>query len=45
MGVETSGQEVLLSGFVANAAQKKKALLVAGNVEGVKDVKDGLVVR
>jgi len=44
VGVETSGQTVLLSGFVANAAQRNKALLVASNVDGVKDVKDGLVV-
>ena len=45
VGVETSDRRVLLSGFVANAAQKQKALLVASNVDGVKDVKDGIVVR
>jgi hypothetical protein len=45
VGVETSDRKVLLSGFVANAAQKEKALLVASNVEGVKDVIDGIVVR
>ena len=45
VSVQTSDQRVLLSGFVANTAQKKKALLVASNVEGVRDVKDGLVIR
>lgn len=45
VSVETFDNEVLLSGFVQDAEQKKKALLVASGVEGVKDVKDGLQVR
>jgi hyperosmotically inducible protein len=45
VSVETFQNEVLLSGFVANTEQKKKALLVASKVEGVKEVKDGLAVR
>lgn len=45
VSVETFDNHVLLSGFVADEAQKKKALLVASNVEGVKDVKDGLAIR
>lgn len=44
VSVETFDNEVLLSGFVQDAEQKKKALLVASDVEGVKDVKDGLQV-
>jgi len=45
VSVETVDQQVLLSGFVDDATQKRKALLVASRVEGVKDVKDGLQVR
>jgi hyperosmotically inducible periplasmic protein len=45
ISVETYRKEVLLSGFVADPAQKSKALLVASNVSGVKDVRDGLEVR
>jgi hyperosmotically inducible protein len=45
VSVETFDNQVLLSGFVEDAEQKKKALLVASDVEGVKDVKDGLQVR
>ena len=45
VSVETFDNHVLLSGFVANEAQKKKALLVASSVGGVKDVKDGLAIR
>lgn len=45
VSVETFDREVLLSGFVESAEQKRKALLVASDVEGVKDVKDGLQVR
>lgn len=45
VSVETFDKQVLLSGFVQDAEQKKKALLVASDVEGVKDVKDGLQVR
>lgn len=45
VSVETFDNQVLLSGFVRDAEQKRKALLVASDVEGVKDVKDGLQVR
>jgi hypothetical protein len=45
VNVETSRQRVLLSGFVASDAQKRKALLVASNVDGVRNVEDGLIVR
>ncbi|HEX5093466.1 MAG TPA: BON domain-containing protein [Burkholderiales bacterium] len=45
ISVETYRNEVLLSGFVADLGQKRKALLVASNVAGVKDVRDGLEIR
>lgn len=45
VSVETFDHQVLLSGFVESAEQKRKALLVASRVDGVKDVKDGLAVR
>ncbi len=45
VSVETFDNRVLLSGFVADDAQKRKALLVASSVQGVKDVKDGLALR
>src|SRR5262249_5257629 len=43
--VEPDSGRVLLSGWVANEAQRKKALEVASRVEGVKQVKDGMVVK
>ena len=45
VSVETFDNHVLLSGFVADEAQKKKALLAASSVEGVDEVKDGLAIR
>lgn len=45
VSVETFDQRVLLSGFVEDAEQKRKALLVASRVEGVKDVRDALALR
>jgi len=45
VNVETDSGRVLLSGWVANEAQRKKALEVASRVEGVKQVKDGMVVK
>lgn len=45
VSVETFEKQVLLSGFVADPAQKEKALLVASQVGGVEHVKDGLAVR
>lgn len=43
--VETDKGRVLLSGWVDNSAQQKKAFQVASRVEGVKLVKDGMTVR
>jgi hyperosmotically inducible protein len=45
VSVETFDNRVLLSGFVADEEQKKKALLVASTVAGVQGVKDGLATR
>lgn len=45
VSVETFDNQVLLSGFVADVEQKKKALLVASTVAGVQGVKDGLATR
>ncbi|MDH4095362.1 MAG: BON domain-containing protein [Betaproteobacteria bacterium] len=45
VSVETFDQRVLLSGFVEDAEQKRKALLIASRIEGVKDVKDALALR
>jgi hyperosmotically inducible protein len=45
VSVETFDNQVLLSGFVADEAQKRRALNVASSVEGVEDVKDGLAIR
>jgi osmotically-inducible protein OsmY len=43
--VMTDKGRVLLSGWVDNGAQQKKAYQVASRVEGVKLVKDGMTVR
>ena len=45
VSVETFDSRVLLSGFVADEEQKRKALLVASAIGGVKDVKDGIAIR
>ena len=45
VSVETYRGEVLLSGFVQDDAQRKKAVQVASAVSGVTKVKDGLAVR
>ncbi len=45
ISVETRDGEVILSGFVDNAAAKMKAEEVVSKVEGVKSVKNGLEVR
>ncbi|HEV2430958.1 MAG TPA: BON domain-containing protein [Burkholderiales bacterium] len=45
VNVETDQGRVLLSGWVANEAQRKKALQVASRVEGVKEVKDGMSIK
>ena len=45
VNVETDNGRVLLSGFVENDAQRKKALQVASTVDGVKEVKDGMTIK
>lgn len=45
VSVETYKGRVLLSGFVKDDAQRRKALQVAAAVGGVAGVKDGLAVR
>lgn len=45
INVETMQQTVQLSGFVDSAAQKTKAGVVARNTEGVRDVKNDILVR
>jgi len=45
INVETMQQTVQLSGFVDSAAQKTKAGLIARNTEGVRDVKNDILVR
>lgn len=45
VSVETLRGEVLLSGFVADEEQRRKAIQVASAVSGVVRVKDGMVVR
>jgi hyperosmotically inducible protein len=45
VSVETSKGEVLLSGLVKDDSQRKKAYSAASRVEGVKSVKDKMVVR
>jgi len=43
--VETMQNVVQLSGFVDNASQKSKATQVARGIQGVKDVKNDIIVR
>jgi hyperosmotically inducible protein len=45
VNVETDSGRVLLAGFVASEAQRKKAIEVASRVEGVKEVMDGMTVK
>ena len=45
VSVESYRGRVLLSGFVQDDEQRKKALLVASKVAGVHEVKDGMTVR
>lgn len=45
VSVETYDKEVLLSGFVKDEGQRRKALHAAAGVAGVEGVKDGLAVR
>jgi hyperosmotically inducible protein len=43
--VETHKGEVLISGFVSEAALKSKAEQLVASVEGVKSVKNAIVVK
>jgi hyperosmotically inducible periplasmic protein len=45
ISVETYKGEVILSGFVANEAAKTQAEAVVSKIDGVKSVKNSLVVR
>lgn len=45
ISVETYKGEVILSGFVKDNATKAKAQEVVASIEGVKSVKNGLVVK
>lgn len=45
VSVETTKGEVLLSGMVKDDSQRKKALIAASRVEGVKSVTDKMTVR
>ena len=45
VSVETVKGEVRLSGFVASSAEKQRAEQLALQVEGVRSVQNGLVVR
>lgn len=45
VSVKTEGGQVLLSGFVDDAAQRDKAVQTASKVAGVLAVRNGLVVR
>ena len=45
INVETMQQTVQLSGFVDSAAQKTKAGQVARSTQGVRDVKNDILVR
>ncbi len=45
VSVETRKGQVILSGFVDNAAMKAKAEEVVAKIDGVKSVKNSLVVK
>lgn len=45
ISVETLKGVVLLSGFATNTAEKSKAVSLARQVPGVKDVRDDIVVQ
>lgn len=45
ISVETQKGQVILSGFVDNQATKEKAEVIVAKVEGVKSVKNSLVVK
>jgi hyperosmotically inducible protein len=43
--VQTYHGQVILSGFVDNAAQSKRAVEIASGVRGVLSVKNSLVIK
>ncbi|HKX37569.1 MAG TPA: BON domain-containing protein [Burkholderiales bacterium] len=45
VSVQTNEGRVVLSGFVDSEAQREAALRVARKIDGVRDVKDGLMVK
>lgn len=45
VSVETQDGVVLLSGFVHDSGQRRRALKAAGGVSGVTSVKDAMIVR
>ncbi|MGH8745780.1 MAG: BON domain-containing protein [Burkholderiales bacterium] len=45
ISVETKGGQVLLSGFVSTPQLRVRALKIASSVDGVRDVRDGIVVQ
>lgn len=45
ISVETDHGRVLLSGFVDSPQLRTQALKIASSVDGVRDVRDGIVVR
>lgn len=45
ISVETDHGRVLLSGFVDSPQLRTRALKIASSVDGVRDVRDGIVVR
>lgn len=45
ISVETDHGRVLLSGFVDSPQLRAQALKIASSVDGVRDVRDGIVVR
>lgn len=43
--VDTDNGRVLLSGWVSNSGERRKALQIASSVQGVREVKDSMAVR
>lgn len=44
LNVNFNGGDVILSGYLPNQEQKEKAVLVAGNINGVKSVQDNIIL-
>lgn len=45
ISVETYAGEVILSGFVENSQQVRRAIEIASSIKGVQSVKNGLIVK